>query len=91
MTIGFEIPYTAFFFSEHQCFCVIHGTFLYLLLSKNVLFSVFPPGCTSFRGPHSMDCIQAIWLDTGCLNQGERSPRRLSRAEQDLLRNRNLR
>ena len=31
-------------------------------------------GCANFSGPHSIDCIAAIWADEHCIWQGRSFP-----------------
>jgi len=35
--------------------------------------SEFPPGCTSFIGPHETECLFSIWRSVGCLDFGARN------------------
>ena len=37
-------------------------------------FSVFPLGCFNYFGDHSLECIQSLWIDVGCLEIGKEYP-----------------
>jgi len=37
-------------------------------------FTVFPEGCSYFRGPHSQLCFESIWYDSGCITEGYLHP-----------------
>jgi len=46
--------------------------------------TVFPTGCTSYRGPHSIECLDSIWKEAMCVEEGEDYPSRLT--DVDLFR-----
>ena len=46
------------------------------------LFLEFPMNCLAFWGPHTLECLLSIWRDSGCLEEGELFPLKLS--EEDL-------
>ena len=43
-----------------------------LLYEINIL--EFPLECTSYEGPHLIICLDAIWIDVGCLAEGREAP-----------------
>ena len=51
----------------------------------------FPLGCEAFEGSHSVDCLSAMWLESGCLPQGSGFPENFDFEENDTLLNLNLR
>ena len=40
--------------------------------------AVFPNGCTSYDGLNNVECYKAIWLESGCLQQGSGWPGNLN-------------
>lgn len=38
----------------------------------------FPDTCPTFYGPHSVQCLNTVWLSVGCLPEGENYPQKLS-------------
>ncbi|XP_078487506.1 uncharacterized protein LOC113474342 isoform X2 [Ciona intestinalis] len=48
--------------------------------------TVFPDGCTTHSGPHTMDCLIGVWKHVDCKDQGEEYPPKLSTAEADTLK-----
>ena len=48
---------------------VIDALFLFLLLF--LFFSpVLPDSCSTYDGPHSYDCLLAVWNKAGCTEEG---------------------
>ncbi|XP_078487572.1 uncharacterized protein LOC108950586 [Ciona intestinalis] len=52
--------------------------------------TVFPDGCTTYSGPHTMDCLIGVWKHVDCKDRGEEYPPKLSTAEADTLKYLNL-
>ncbi|XP_078486601.1 uncharacterized protein LOC144745010 isoform X3 [Ciona intestinalis] len=52
---------------------------------------VYPENCTSYHGPHSIDCLITIWKEVDCKVKGYRYPGNLTTADADALKNLNLR
>lgn len=43
--------------------------------------TVFPGTCTTFNGPHSVECLNEIWTRKGCLEVSDQYPEKLEAAE----------
>ncbi|XP_078487489.1 uncharacterized protein LOC100175212 isoform X3 [Ciona intestinalis] len=52
---------------------------------------VYPENCTSYHGPHSIDCLITIWEEVDCKVKGYRYPGNLTMSEFDAMQKRNLR
>ena len=54
-----------------------------LLFANDVVifFVVFPSGCTNFEGPHSLQCLQSVWVNVGCFEEGIGYPKSLESLE----------
>nr|XP_026695288.1 uncharacterized protein LOC108950586 isoform X2 [Ciona intestinalis] len=48
--------------------------------------TVFPDGCTTYNGPHTMECLIGVWKHVDCKDRGEEYPPKLSTAEADTLK-----
>ncbi|XP_078486833.1 uncharacterized protein LOC144745070 [Ciona intestinalis] len=46
---------------------------------------VFKESCTSYTGPHSVQCLTGIWESKGCLSEGTKAPVKLTDNERDEL------
>nr|XP_026695983.1 uncharacterized protein LOC108950895 isoform X20 [Ciona intestinalis] len=51
---------------------------------------VYPENCDSYHGPHSIDCLIAIWDDVGCEHKGYRFPNNLTKPDCESMKNSNL-
>ncbi|XP_078487513.1 uncharacterized protein LOC144745367 isoform X3 [Ciona intestinalis] len=51
---------------------------------------VYPENCDSYHGPHSIDCLIAIWDDVGCEHKGYRFPNNLTIPDCESMKNSNL-
>ena len=68
------------------------GRFFSLIaIAKFFFFTDFPTGCTTYVGPHSLQCYQSIWANVGCLDAGYKSPANLSDSENKVLNKLDLR
>jgi len=47
--------------------------------------------CTAFEGPHSLRCLQAMWLKGGCIKDGFDYPSENQLRQVELLQPLNLR
>ena len=56
----------------------------------NVVFLVFPEGCTSYNGPHALQCLLSLWNETNCLPEGTSNPATLSRHDRFALNQLNI-
>ena len=54
-------------------------------------FLVFPPSCTSYFGPHSLQCYNTIWMSVGCYLNGFGAPTNATASIVDTLNGLNLR
>uniref|UniRef100_UPI000EF458B6 uncharacterized protein LOC113475491 n=1 Tax=Ciona intestinalis TaxID=7719 RepID=UPI000EF458B6 len=50
----------------------------------------FSENCTSYHGPHSIDCLITIWKEVDCKLKGYRFPNNLTTADSDSLKTSNL-
>ncbi|XP_077971341.1 uncharacterized protein LOC144425697 [Styela clava] len=46
---------------------------------------VFPANCTNYYGPHSIDCLETIWLSAKCLEEGSKYPEKRDETDLDRL------
>jgi len=61
------------------------GVKIFWFLSINLMLFImvcnfnsdFPKGCEVFEGPHSVECYESIWQDSGCLEEGYDYPLQL--------------
>ncbi|XP_078486412.1 uncharacterized protein LOC144744922 [Ciona intestinalis] len=51
----------------------------------------FPDNCTSYHGPHSIECLITIWEEVDCKVKGYRYPNNLTTADSNTLKSLNLR
>ena len=35
-----------------------------------LIFIDFPFGCTTFKGPHTLQCYRSLWIEAGCTEKG---------------------
>ena len=49
-------------------------SFVWSEINLEIFSLVFPHGCVKFKGPHSVECLHSMWLDSGCLFNGTGSP-----------------
>jgi len=61
-----------------------------MFLRHFLIISEFPLGCVSFEGPHTVDCLNAVWIAAGCLEDGSGFPGNVDFEENDTLLNTNL-
>ena len=58
---------------------------IYFLVERVIISSCycseFPDGCLTYEGPHSYHCLANLWIDSGCLETGEKHPQSLSAEE----------
>ena len=40
--------------------------------------TVFPTGCVSYYGPHTLSCLNTVWKSSGCLEEGDIYPEKAS-------------
>ena len=52
---------------------------------------VFPFGCLFYKGPHSLQCYETIWKETGCQATGLMYPANWTAAQDALFDTYNLR
>nr|XP_039272236.1 uncharacterized protein LOC120346535 [Styela clava] len=52
---------------------------------------VYPTDCTNYYGPHSVECLNTIWLSSRCLEEGSKYPEKRDENELDLLDELNMR
>jgi len=45
----------------------------------------FPAGCVFFKGPHPLECLETVWRDSDCLEEGWKAPANLKTPEMDAL------
>ena len=48
-----------------------------MYFSNFAFFSAIPPVCESYKPPHNLTCINAMWADVGCVPDGLHSPDKL--------------
>ena len=48
-------------------------------------FSAWPIECSTYYGPHDVDCLQRIWLNVGCLERGFGAPANLDKFQLENL------
>ena len=46
---------------------------------------VFEESCHYFRGPHSIECLEDMWLAVGCTDDGFDHPRNSTYLELELM------
>ena len=60
----------------------VNQSFELWLLPINInLFLVLPPQCPYFFGPFSLACLEYLWQDGGCVENGRGAPRLISEKE----------
>ena len=47
--------------------------------------SEMPLDCLSFHPPHSVGCLVALWLSTGCVQSGYDYPTNLSKSDAEFI------
>ena len=47
------------------------------------IYPGFPEHCSQYEGPHSVECLNELWLDAGCLKTAPRYPSTLQRRDPD--------
>ncbi|XP_077971333.1 uncharacterized protein LOC120346548 [Styela clava] len=45
----------------------------------------YPTHCSKYYGPHSMECLNTMWISAQCLAEGTKYPEKLSSAEKQRL------
>jgi len=45
----------------------------------------FPEGCTSFRGPHKVECLNYLWTSAGCAEEGKHFPAKMPTNRREFL------
>ena len=45
------------------------------------IFAVLPRGCGNYRGPHSIQCMESLWRQAGCLPEGIYPPAKYTQAD----------
>ncbi|XP_078487541.1 uncharacterized protein LOC144745382 [Ciona intestinalis] len=57
-----------------------------MCIESDVYYStVFPQNCSTYYGPHSVDCLATVWESKGCLSEGTKAPVKLDTSERDIL------
>jgi len=59
---------------NNYCFCI----------------TAFPRGCTHYDGEHSLECLIRMWLEYGCIEEGENFPQKLKPSAFDQISGLNL-
>ncbi|XP_077971340.1 uncharacterized protein LOC144425696 [Styela clava] len=52
---------------------------------------VYPANCTNYYGPHPVVCLETIWLNAKCLNDGTKYPEKRDLSDLSRLDERNIR
>ena len=52
----------------------IHNSTLFTVILYVYFVTEFPAGCRYHRGPHSLECLGAIWYDAHCVVEGNLFP-----------------
>nr|XP_039272237.1 uncharacterized protein LOC120346536 [Styela clava] len=52
---------------------------------------VYPANCNNYYGPHSVECLETIWLSSKCLEEGNKFPVKRDEVELDRLDDLNIR
>ena len=54
-----------------------------MLLFYTTLLSILalPLGCRNFIGPHTLECLETLWYQVGCVGAGLKLPNKLTREE----------
>lgn len=62
--------------SAAQTKCFGKGFLIFCSNFCNALYFVlgFPSKCTSFKAPVLLDCMNALWLESGCIAEGNMFP-----------------
>jgi len=50
-----------------------------------VQFLGLPKFCINFHGPHSLECLSAMWFKVGCVEEGDNFPPKLNFIQIDFL------
>jgi len=50
-------------------------------------FLVFADGCMGMMGPHTLECLHNLWIDAGCLDEGQRNPWNMTAFELSYVNN----
>ena len=50
-----------------------------------IFVSEMPFDCLSFQPPHSVGCLVALWLSTGCVQSGYDYPTNLSKSDAEFI------
>jgi len=61
------------------------------ILPFSVSIVVFPPGCTTFHGPHEVTCLNGTWTQVGCPQEGLKSPANMNILDRSIASVKNLR
>ena len=46
--------------------------------SMSPMYTVLPSHCGTYYGPHSLECLETLWLESGCLIEGHATPSNLT-------------
>ncbi|XP_077971339.1 uncharacterized protein LOC120346538 [Styela clava] len=52
---------------------------------------LYPSNCEKYYGPHTVECLETIWLSVSCLEEGSKYPSKLDMTELDRLNGLNIR
>nr|XP_039272238.1 uncharacterized protein LOC120346537 [Styela clava] len=52
---------------------------------------IFPKNCTNYYGPHSIACLETIWISAKCLSEGTKYPEKRNPSDLSRLDNLNIR
>ena len=62
-----------------------------VMLTIVSFIEAFPDDCHYYRGPHSSECLLALWRMTDCLEEGSNVPSNMSDGEKSALDRMNIR
>lgn len=51
----------------------------------------YPPHCAKYYGPNSLKCLETIWIDAHCIEEGNAYPTKIPNSEVTRLESMNLR
>lgn len=71
-------------------FFYIYAKLIAYLVNIIRFCAVFPLSCDSYAGPHSIECLNEIWLQEGCLSVSDNYPEKLTSSQKNSLETQNL-
>lgn len=48
-------------------------------------FTAYPDECANVKTGHSVECMEEMWLQSGCLEEGSEYPNKLSSDQRSIL------